>query len=241
MFCVKCGSKLPDDAAFCPKCGTEQVKEAAPAKQTSAKTPVESGKASSSKTAQTGIEGGRTAMDDYVRPRFKLYWLIPAALILLLALFITVRNKTLGGGIILFWVFGLICVAFGIIPRLKFNRIKKLDAQGQLDAAIVDFQNSQGLFGNQIRLGKRYIFTRHRGQIIPCSEVSKVFCVVHRAAYGLVEQMRQLRVSTKGGKYYTLCLLATRGKDDDAVQEFVNLLHEVNNQVTIDETVGGKR
>ncbi len=240
MYCVKCGSNLPDDAAFCPKCGTKQVKEAAPAKQTSAKTS-ESDKAFSSKTAQTGIEGGRAAMDDYVRPRFKLLWLIPAALILLLALFITVRNASLGGGVMLIWAIGLICGALGVIPRLTFNGIKKLDAQGQLDTAIVDFQNSQGLFGNQIRLGRKYIFTRRRGQIIPCSEVSKVFCVVHRAAYGLAEQMRQLRVSTKGGKYYTLCLLATRGKDDDAGQEFVNLLHEVNNQVTIDETVGGKK
>ncbi len=238
MYCIKCGNELPDDAVFCPKCGAKQVEAAG---QTSANAPVENSQASVATPARTGTVDGKSSLDDYVRPRFKLYWLIPAALILLLALFITVRNKTLGEGIILFWVAGLICAALGVRQRLTFNRIKKLDAQGQLDAAIVDFQNSQGLFRDQIRLGRKYIFTRRRGQIIPCSEVSKVFCVVHRAAYGLAEQMRQLRVSTKSGKYYTLCLLATQGKDNDAVREFVALLHEVNGDVTVDETVGGKK
>lgn len=27
MFCIKCGSQLPDDAAFCAKCGTKQIAE----------------------------------------------------------------------------------------------------------------------------------------------------------------------------------------------------------------------
>ncbi len=35
MYCIKCGSQLPDDADFCSKCGTKQVEATQPSKQES--------------------------------------------------------------------------------------------------------------------------------------------------------------------------------------------------------------
>ena len=70
----------------------------------------------------------------------------------------------------------IVCLAFQISKTRRFyKRLKKLKQNGKYDDIEADFQYAKPLFQDQIRLGRKYLFTNGTGHMIDYGDIIEVY------------------------------------------------------------------
>lgn len=135
-------------------------------------------------------------------------------------------------------VFILCCIVAFIIsaPTLitihnLSSAIETFETDEKLSDVLEEFENSQDVFHNALRVGAEYMFGKEMGTIIKYKDISNIYQYVHKT--NLVEDKREIRVVKVNGEEIKLCKLSLKGKSDNELKALMIYILEKNPKIQI--------
>lgn len=163
----------------------------------------------------------------YLRPGISGY--VIGALFAALAVFIGIA-VSIGATIMLL----LMCLVIAGPTAAKHYELAKdlstAQRDGSLDALYQDFQNGISLSGDDIRLGREYVFGRRMGTYHRYRDIDRIYQYVHKTNF--VEDKRMLRAKLLSGSIVDLCKL-DRGGNNPEVAKIAMVIVKMNPTIRV--------
>ncbi len=111
------------------------------------------------------------------------------------------------------------------------RQFAELEAQGQLERIVEEFNRAEVLVKGKVRLGPNYIFGRGAGHLVRYENIRQIYQYVKKRNF--VEVVRSLKYVDQDGKTRDLCELQLKGKSDEDVKKILLAILAKNPMVKI--------
>lgn len=129
-------------------------------------------------------------------------------------------------------VMGAVLIWSCISNAQSMNKlIAELEARGELDRIVEEFNSAEVLVKGKVRLGPNYIFGKGAGHLVRYENIRQVYQYVKKRNFS--EVVRSLKYVDQNGKTRDLCELQLRGKSDEDVKKIMLAILAKNPMVKI--------